>query len=384
MTSARPERVSVPASTARALARGHAWVYREGRATPSAGTAVVIEHQGRPIGWGLADEGDVAVRVLGTEVPDRLDVAATIRERIVRADRLRERLLGGVTDAWRVVAGGGDGLPELVVDRYGPVAVVRLYARAWVPHLETIVRVVAGLPWCEVVGRRLGVGRVDGGEGFVDLHGDVPDTVIVSEHGARLLVRVRVGQKTGMFLDQREHRAIVGRLAAGREVANLFAYHGGFSVAAALGGAARVTTVDVAPEAIADAKENFRLNGLDPDDHAFVVADAFAWTARGKVDLLVVDPPSLARDKSAVAAAEGAYRRLHAHHGAQVARDGLLVSSSCTAWIGAEAWRRLVEEGLAESGAWSWLHQGEGTLDHPVPVGMPEVRYLKFGVLRRR
>ena len=97
------------------------------------------------------------------------------------------------------------------------------------------------------------------------LHGPaVPDTMVVSEHGMKMLVRPLVGQKTGLFLDQREHRRQIRDLAAGRTVANLFAYTGGFSVAAALGGAAHTTTVDMAPEAIYDARETFRLNDLDP------------------------------------------------------------------------------------------------------------------------
>lgn len=334
-----------------------------------------------PIGWGLADDGAIAVRILGRDQPR--PIAAVLQDRIARADAVRIRLVGPGTDAYRAVGGPGDGLPGLVVDRYGDVAVLRLYAAAWIPHLDAIVAAVARLPWVASVFRRYGVSRVDGRDGGETLSGpEVGDALVVHEDGAKLLARPHSGQKTGLFLDQREHRALVGRWAAGRLVINLFAYTGGFSVAAARGGAARVTTVDVAPAAIDDARENFRLNGIDPDEHEFVVADVFEWTPNGPTDLLIVDPPSLAKEKRSEGAARSAYRKLHRRLGPWVVRDGLLATSSCTARLPMESWARAVEEGLV--GDWSWHWRSAGPPDHPVSVGHPEGHYLKFGLLRRR
>lgn len=377
------ERVPVPTSTAKPVKRGHPWVFRDGVPRLTPGTPVLLLDGDGPIGWGLADDGDIAVRVLGTDTPDKPDVAKHLMDTIGRADRFRSRLMDPRTDAYRLVNGEGDGLGGLVIDRYGDLAIVRLYAKAWEPWLDAIVAALLPLPWVVGVSRRLGVSRVDGGDGLVRLHGaEAAEVIVVQEGAMRLLVRPARGQKTGMFLDQREHRALVGTWARGRVVANLFAYHGGFSVAAALGGAAYVTTVDQAPDAIEDAKENFRLNELDPDAHAFEVADAFGWSPRGKVGLLVLDPPSLAHGKQSVAPARAAYRKLHRHHGANVSRDGLLATSSCTSWMTPDTWREAVEEGL--EGPWSWLHTSEAPPDHPVAVGHPEGRYLKFALLRRR
>jgi 23S rRNA (cytosine1962-C5)-methyltransferase len=377
-------RIAVHASAAEPVRRGHPWVFQDAVPRVPVGEPVVLEARGAVVGWGLGDDGDIAVRVLGTEVPDRPDLAAILRDRIGRCDRLRTRMVDAPTDACRIVNGEGDGLGGLVVDRYGELAVVRLYARAWERWLDAIVAGVAALPWVTTIVRRYGVARVDGREGIEVLHGPAPAEVVVVQEGPmRLLVRPAHGQKTGMFLDQREHRALVGRWSAGRTVANLFAYHGGFSVAAALGGAARVTTVDLAPEAIADARENFVLNGLDPDQHAFVVADAFAWLPKGGVDLLIVDPPSLAHGARSVGAARSAYRKLHRHLADSVVRDGLLATSSCTSFLDEPTWRAAVEEGL-QGGAWSWLHTSAAPPDHPVAAGHPEGRYLKFGLLRRR
>lgn len=375
-------RVRLSRAAAASVETGHPWVYREEPARHEPGTRVELrDGADRVLAYALADEGPIAFRVLGTarEELDRL-----VPDRISRADAVRRELVTG-TDAYRVIAGAGDGLDGVIVDRYGEVAVLRVYSRAWERHLELLVRALAALPWCRTVFRRYGVERVDGREGGEALRGPEPaDVLVVEEHGMRLLVRPRVGQKTGLFLDQREHRRLVRGWARGRRVANLFAYTGAFSVAAALGGATRVTTVDLAPDAVDDARENFRLNGLDPDAHGFEVADAFQWRPRDPLELLILDPPSLAHDKRSEDAARAGYRKLHRHHGASVARDGLLVTSSCTARIGAEAWRALVVEGLRPSGPWSFHWTSAEPPDHPVAAGHPEGAYLKLAMLRRR
>jgi 23S rRNA (cytosine1962-C5)-methyltransferase len=379
-------RLRIPNDTAAAVRRGHPWVFRDRAYRAPVGAVVELyDDSDQIVGWGLSDEGPIAARVLGRGAAPTEPFPKVIAERIARADRVRQRLIVGETDCWRVVAGEGDGLPGLVLDRYGDLAVVRVYASAWEPWLEAIVAAVQKLGWARMLWRRLGVARVDAGEGGVALLGPVPPAqMIVTENGMRLLVRPHVGQKTGLFLDQREHRAMIRRWAPGRYVANLFSYNGGFSVAAALGGAARVISVDIAADAIEDAKENFRLNGLDPDQHGFEAADAFQWSAKGPLDLLIVDPPSLAHDKATEASARRAYRKLHAHVGPQVARDGLLATSSCTARLGLEPWRQIVAEGLAPTGDWSWHWVSAEPPDHPTSLAHVEGRYLKFALLRRR
>jgi 23S rRNA (cytosine1962-C5)-methyltransferase len=161
-------------------------------------------------------------------------------------------------------------------------------------------------------------------------------------------------------------------------VVNLFSYNGGFSVAAALGGAKHVTSVDLAGPAIEDARENFRLNGLDPRAHEFCAADAFTWAAPPS-DLVIVDPPSLTHAAKADQAARGAYKALHRHVGTYA--TDLVASSSCTARLSFERWEEAVREGLG--GAWSSLHRSAEPLDHPVAVGHPEGRYLKFALYGR-
>jgi 23S rRNA (cytosine1962-C5)-methyltransferase len=379
--------VRVPRSTAGPVGKGHPWVFREPGMEVAAGQFLrLIDDAGRTVGWGLGDLGPIAVRVLGRgELPD--DPMAEVARRLRDADEVRRRTIAGDTDAWRVCHGEGDGLPGLVIDRYGDHAIVKLYASGWERWLEPIASVLLGLPWCRGVSRRLGVRRVDGDEGLAPVAGaPCPDVIVVSEYGMRMLVRPAVGQKTGLFLDQREHRALVRRFASGLEVVNLFGYTGGFSLAAALGGAPRVTTVDIAPEAIEDARENFRLNGLDPARHGFEVADVFAWRPpRPITGMLVVDPPSLSHAGGHDAAARKAYEKLHVGLGPWLLPGAWLATSSCTARLRFDAWQAAVADGLcAAGGDWSWHWESGAPTDHPVALVHTEARYLKFGLLRRR
>lgn len=375
--------VQLRQDAARAVLRGHPWVYADAvRACPEAGHLVaLLDPRGKSIGWGLADEGHIALRVLPGEPKP---VADFLKERLTAADGLRMRCMPANTNTYRVCNAAGDGLPGIVVDRYGAVAVLRLYSAGWVAHLETLVEALSELPWVSHVFRRFGVKRVDGRKGGETLSGAAtPESLVVEEHGLKFLVRPSKGQKTGLFLDQREHRRLIGELSAGRRVFNLFGYNGGFSLYAAMGGASRVETVDFSSAALEDARENFRLNGLNPDHHAFHCADIFKWDAPGKAGLVICDPPSLTHGKSADGAARQAYRKLNARVAPWVTHDGLFASASCTARLSDSEWEAAVEEGIGGFGSWARLVRSGAPLDHPVAVAHPEGRYLKFALYTR-
>jgi 23S rRNA (cytosine1962-C5)-methyltransferase len=366
--------------------RGHPWVYTSGLAEPGAlpepGTPVkLLDGRGKPLAFGLADDGPIAVRVLERH-PE--DLRALVARRVDDASALRPRVLPPETDAYRLINAAGDGLPGLVVDRYGPVAVVRVYGACWVPHLEAVVAAVASQPGIQTVLRRLGVRRVDGDEGIEQLHGpEMPEPLVVTEGGVRFLARPSTGQKTGLFLDQRDNRIQLARSAAGQTIVNLFGYTGGFSVHAAVRGAARVVTVDQSAPALQDAAENFRLNGLDPAAHGFETADVFHWQPDAPVDIVISDPPSLTRSAKSDEPARGAYRDLAQRSAAMVRPGGLLATASCTARLSWERWEEAVREGMVKSGRWSWLWRAAEPGDHPVAMGHPEGRYLKFAVARK-
>jgi len=380
VSAGSPARVKLKLNrdAATAIRRGHPWVYRNG----VQGSAPVGEVVDLGEAWGLFDEGPIAIRVLGRGPPQPLP--RVIEGRIGRADRIRWRCIGTTTTCWRVVNGAGDGLPGVVVDRYGDVAVLRLYSKAWEPHLDLLVSTLATLPWVSTVFRRYGVMRVDGRHGGETIHGPAPaEVLVVQEHGIKLLVRPWAGQKTGLFLDQRENRRRIGELSAGRRVLNLFGYNGGFSIYAALGGAARVHTVDLSAPALEDAKEIFRLNDLPLKAHAFEVADVFEWEPPDRYDLVVCDPPSLARGKRSQKAAERSYGQLAARVAPAVSSKGLLATASCTARLTRSEWETAVSDGLSREGQWAWLEHASAPLDHPVAAGHPEGSYLKFALLTR-
>lgn len=379
----------LPSTLEGALLRGHPWVYRDhvgaGLEAPS-GTVCEVRC-GRFRGFALWDAASpIALRLVSRRrAPD----VALIRERVERAWELRAPIRESGTSAYRWLNGEGDGLPGIVVDLYARFAVLVTYADSVEPLVpwvaEALARVASergGAPLAGVVRRpRSGAGE----PGLTALHGrSPPPRLVVEEHGVRMLAELSRGQKTGLFLDQRENRRFVAAQAAGRTLLNLFGYSGGFAVHAALAGAARVVTVDIAPDATEAARENFRLNGLDAGAHDFVTADAFdfleAAARRGeRWEIVVSDPPSFARRREAAKRAVRAYERLAAACVAAVGPGGFHAAASCTAQVGPPAFRDAVAVGAARARrTFQIVHDAAHALDHPVAAGHPEGRYLKL------
>jgi 23S rRNA (cytosine1962-C5)-methyltransferase len=397
-----PERLAGP------LAAGHPWVYRDhvpGTPPIPDGAWVRVE-AGRAAAIGLwSVEGAIAMRAVRRAPtggplapPDRAWVEAAV----ARALDARASVAGPETDAYRLLFGEGDGLPGITVDRYGRYAVVKTYADAYRrPGSDAfelralVVRALAGALRLKGV-----LAAPQDGAPLTALHGELPPPeVTVFEHGLAFLANLHEGQKTGLFLDHRDNRATVRRFASGRTVANLFAYSGAFSVHALAGGARRAVDVDVAPAALRDAERNATANAgrfpevadLDPRGrHATLALDLLGDPAAALrhaevagSDLIVLDPPSLARHKGQRHAALRAYRRLNAAAMAALPDGGLLATASCTAQVAPEAFRGALAEAAAEAGVDARvLHEAGHAADHPVPVAFPEGRYLKFVLLR--
>lgn len=364
------------------IARGHPWVYADGVSErPPCGEVVrLVDDKGRTVAFGLADEGDIAVRVLGRH-PEPL--AGLLEQRLQAALALRAGAIPARTDTYRLVNGAGDWLPGVVVDRYADTLVLRLYSKAWEPHLPIVVSALQHATAIPCIVRKLGVRRVDGAEGIEVLHGTTPsEPLVVREAGLSFLARPSTGQKTGLFLDQRENRRFLAPFCRDRTVVNLFAYNGGFSVHAAAAGARRVTSVDIAADALDDARESFRLNGLDPDKHRFEARDAFSWDEGAEV--MICDPPSLSHGNKADKKAERAYRDLNEKVARNITSNGLLATASCTSRLSFDRWERAVRDGLKTAGRFSVLWRATEPPDHPVLLDHPEGRYLKFALLVRR
>jgi 23S rRNA (cytosine1962-C5)-methyltransferase len=403
MPNARANRaasVTVTSAAAGAVKRGHPWIWREAvtHATKGLPAGQVVEIRGAeegPIGLGLWDpDSPIAARVYTRDTSSRLDeawLAARIEEAIARRERA---LLGEGTSAYRLCHGEGDRVPGLVLDRYAWVVVARVDGAAMAAWLDRIAPAV----WPALQSRgvrslvrrtagEVGGGRPGEGTRVEPLLGEPPPaTIEVSENGAAMVVDLARGQKTGAFLDQRDNRARVRHMARGRRVLNLFSYAGGFSTSAALGGASRVTSVDIAQPAHLTAQQSMRANGLDPTRHDFVTADVFAFLAgaagrRETWDLVISDPPSFAPNQKSRTRALAAYRKLHRACAGALAPGGILCASSCSSHVTAEEFVATLDDGSLERTDLALVGLFGPPWDHPTLPAWPEGRYLKFAVL---
>jgi len=393
-------RVTLRKRLARAIGGGHPWVWREAIAgaprLPDGAVVLVADAAGRPLARGFWDAGSpIAVRLLARAAAGA-DLDAVVGTRLAAA---LERRLAFIdrreTDAFRWVHGEADELPGIHVDVYGAAASLRYDgagARAFYRGLpERLVGAAAtrGLAIDTVVERRRGGGGAgqDDAEATRAVLGRlVAGEIEVRENGLRFGVDLAHGQKGGLFLDQRDNRALVRTLAAGRRVLNLFGYTGGFSVYAAAGGARETVTVDVAAPAIAAARRNFARNGLPVERARFVAGDAFAFleeaaAAGERFDLVISDPPSFAPSRRALPAGLRAYRRLHRLAAAVTAPGGILCAASCSSHVDRKSFIGTVEAGARDAGRRFALRELRGAApDHPVTLQFPEGDYLKLAI----
>jgi 23S rRNA (cytosine1962-C5)-methyltransferase len=371
-------RLRLKKELARAIRGGHPWIYRDALDIPrglATGTVVDVVGKGF-LGRGLYDAGSpIAVRLYTLDADEPVD-AALFRRRLSAA--LSSRLFESDTNAFRWCNGEGDLLPGVVVDVYDRVAVLRLDGDAVRVFRDAIAAALVELrDLTHVYERSRGHGEA--------LRGGEPPLVEIREHGVRFSVDIAHGQKTGFFLDQRENRLLLQSYSRGIDVANLFAYTGGFSVYAALAGATRVATVDSAAPALEAARANFRLNGIDLSLHEFACEDAFAWLARQKrqFGLVITDPPSFAPSEKSVGRALAAYRDLNALALGAVAPGGLLAAASCSSHVGLEAFLGTLRDAGDKAGRPLRILEVRGQpADHPSLPAFSEGRYLKFVLLR--
>ena len=380
----------------RAVRGGHPWVYaeaiREQRHPGKPGDlAVIFDRKDRFLAVGLYDPlSPIRIRVLHQGRPEPIDQNWLHARLEAACERRHELTQSPPTTAFRLVHGENDGLPGLVVDRYDRSLVIKVYTAAWLPHLEDVLSALRALIDPLQVVLRLGRSVKSPEKSKVQdcqvlLGEDAVMPVVFRENGLLFEADLLRGQKTGFFLDQRENRARVERLASGRSVLNVFAYTGGFSVYAARGGARSVTSLDVSPPALAAAKRNFAHNqsvaGVASARHAVAQGDAFELLAemrdRGHAfDMVILDPPSFAKSNSEVDGALRAYARI-IRLGVDVLSDGgILVAASCSSRITPARFHRLVQETVAKARrSIQVLEQTGHPSDHP--IGFPEGAYLK-------
>lgn len=388
-------------ATAESIVRsGHPWIFanavREQSREGEAGElAVVYDRKNTFLAIGLYDpESPIRLRVLHVGKPATID-ARWWGGRLESALGRRSGLFADSTTGYRWINGESDGWPGFVLDRYGDTLVLKIYTVAWLPRLqEMITLITARLNPGALVLRlsrniQLSGKRKFGVEDGQLLAGSMTgESELFLENGLTFSAEVRRGQKTGFFLDQRENRERVGALASGRSVLNAFSFSGGFSLYAARGGARAVTDLDISEHALRAARNNFELNqgiaAVQECRYEGIKTDAFAWlegnTSR-TFDIVVLDPPSLAKRESERTRALGAYATLSANGLRAVRAGGVLVAGSCSAHVSAAEFFEAVRGSARRAGrAFEELETTLHPADHPATF--PEAEYLKCIYLR--
>lgn len=371
------------------LLRGHPWLFSgaiervEGR-PPDGAILPVCRADGQPLALGSWNRrSDIALRILtlgagGADEPDFW------RRRIRQAAVLRRHLLSESTTACRMINAEGDGMPGLIVDRYGEWLVLSISTLLMDLRREQLVTLlVEELQPAGIYERS--EGRARQREGLETRSGLLwgeppPPQLEIREHGLSFEIDPVEGQKTGFFLDQRENRRIAGELAAGARILNCFAYSGGFTLNAIRGGAARVTSVELSAHACGLCRDNIRRNGFDLALHPVIAADVFDYLRQldEDYDQIILDPPAFAKSLKDVQRASRGYKEINMQALRHLKPGGFLATFSCSNPIDAELFRKIVLSAAADAGKRVMLLRELGPgADHPVLLAHQEGRYLK-------
>lgn len=291
------------------------------------------------------------------------------------------------TNSLRLVNGEGDGMPGLVIDLYHDVAVIKhdhpAMEKVWA--LSAIAeKIRTDFPAITCVYYKRKNSEEEKG---INVVGTLPEETIFKENGLLFASNIRDAAKTGFFLDQRDNRNLIRKFSRGRTVLNLFSYTGGFSLYAASGGAKFVTSVDIAKAAVEAVKRNFELNEF-ATEHRDIACDAFEFveqeiSRKAKYGLVITDPPSFAPNQKSVPQATEAYKKIFSSSIRLVEENGFFAASSCSSHVSTEAFLEITREAFSRAKKRGTLvHLGAQPYDHPYPLAMSELRYLKFALFR--
>ena len=377
------------------LRRFHPWVFSGAIAdiqgNPAEGDVVAVHaSDGTFLACGHYQIGSIAVRVLSFDA----DVNAPDFWEIMLSRALQVRISCGLhgsteTNCYRLVHGEGDNLPGLIIDYYDGVCVMQAHSAGMFRakgHISDALQKVYGPELKAVYDKSSGTAPYTAGldlvDGYLYRREDfVDDELTVLENGRKFIVNWTEGQKTGFFLDQRDNRALVGSLAEGRNVLNLFCYTGGFSIYALANGAEHVDSVDSSKKAMMMVDRNVLENGFDPSRHTSLCCDAIEYlrdVPEGKYDLMIVDPPAFAKHRGALKNALRAYQRLNAAAISKVAPGGFVFTYSCSQVVDKESFALAVFSAAAQCGrSVRILDRLNQPCDHSVNIYHPEGEYLK-------
>jgi 23S rRNA (cytosine1962-C5)-methyltransferase len=380
-------RIFLCAGRDRTVRGGNPWIFSQaiGRADPpslAAGDWVeVYDIGGDRLGIGYVNpQTTIAVRMIAFD--DMLAPETIVAHRLRQAYQLRQRIIPDGTDCYRLVNGDGDGLSGVVIDRYGPIAVIQLLTAGADRMRDAIVAALNEMlaPRAIIERSHGAVRRQEGlGDHIAQITGDPVSEATVSENGIRLAVNFDHGQKTGAFLDQRGNRLTIRHCARGARVLDACCYSGGFALNALIGDAAQITAIDTSARAVAWAQRNLAINGYAPSRINFIEGDAapFMATTSDRFDLIILDPPPFARSIKDVPRAARLYTDLNAYALRVLAPGGMLMTFSCSAHFQGSDFANAVRIAQGKAGRHLRTVQRLGpAADHPVLLGHAEGEYL--------
>ncbi|MBN2548493.1 MAG: class I SAM-dependent methyltransferase [Anaerolineales bacterium] len=391
--------IRLKAGREKSVLRRHPWVFsgaiEELIGAPAQGDTVkIVDQAGKFLAWGAySPHSQIRVRVWSFEEKDTID-ESFLQLRLEQALKLRHEIFSaGEMEALRLVHGESDGLPGLIVDRYGDLLVMQCLSSGPELWRETLVDLLVKLTGIGQVYERSDV-DVRQLEGLADRvgalrGGEPPERVLIHENGLSFWVDVRSGHKTGFYLDQRTNRLRVRQIALDKDVLDCFAYSGGFSVNALAGGASSVIILDSSRAALELASENLAQNNLPVERVEFIEADVFnalrGFRDRGRsYDLIVLDPPKFAPTAAQAEKASRGYKDINLLALKLLRPGGFLFTFSCSGGISPDLFQKIVAGAALDAGVDARiverLHQDA---DHPVALNFPEGEYLKGLVVWR-
>ncbi len=368
----------------------HPWIFsgaiaRIEGAVEDGDIVAVQDARSEHLGYGYCNrKSRIMVRMLsfGAHEINQAFLRSLVKQAILR--RSSNPALSG-TDSKRIINGEGDSLPGLIVDDYAGHLVIQVLTLGIERLRAELVSIInEEIRPSSIYERSDHAGRAI--EGLRDktgpVQGETPDDIMITEYGMKFHVDVKRGQKTGFFLDQRDNRSLVRALASGRRVLNLFAYTGGFSVAALSGGASSVVSLDASADALGVLERNIAANGFPPQES--VAADTFAYL-RGRgidSDFVIIDPPSFTKSRESVDGACRGYKDLNLQVLHKCPAGTRVLTCSCSRFVGMDLFQKVVFAAAADAGRNAViLSSHHHPADHPVSIFHPEAHYLKAMLL---
>lgn len=378
------------------IRKGHPWVFESSIVSMSqegepGDIAVIFDERKRFAAVGLLDPFSmIKIKILQHGKSAVID-EEWFREKINNAFMMRKEFIPAETDGYRLIYGENDGFPGLIADIYGDSVVIKIYSVCWIGYLETLSGLLSQIVNAKRIVLRMSrqvketVFLKDYKDGLVIYGKELEGPVVFCENGIYFYSDLQKGQKTGFFLDQRDNRSRVEKLAQDRNVLNVFSYSGGFSLYAARGGAKSVTSVDISPYAVEAIAQNIKLNSenekiatckfRDLTGDAFEMMEELIKNGE-KFELVVIDPPSFAKSQKHRDKALNAYAKLIRLGLKLVAKNGILVMASCSSRIKSEEFADLIVKTAKKENCNLELFELTGhAFDHPVKI--PEGKYLK-------